>query len=69
MAKQIVSGVLVLVLFALLTLGATLYTETRANTDFREKSESKIDEIHQHVIQIKTVQDMLVKKYDNDINK
>ncbi len=65
--KQIISGVAVLVIMAVGTVFVTNHIETQANTAHRLKSEVKQDEMMKLLIEIKTNQEYLIKKYDLDM--
>ncbi|CAH9015919.1 TMhelix containing protein [Vibrio phage 242E40-1] len=65
--KTIYSGVAVILLAGLIMGSVDVYSSVQANTKHRE--ESKEDEMYEILIEIKTNQEFLIKRYDSEVNQ
>ncbi|CAM0102607.1 hypothetical protein VPH209E381_0018 [Vibrio phage 209E38-1] len=65
--KTIFSGVAVILLAGLIMGSVDVYSSVQANTKHRE--ESKEDEMYEILIEIKTNQEFLIKRYDSEVNQ
>lgn len=65
--KTITSGVAVIILSGLIMGSVDVYSSVKANTEHRESS--KEDEMYELLIEIKTNQEFLIKRYDAEVHK
>ncbi|CAM0042627.1 hypothetical protein VPHK394_0016 [Vibrio phage K394] len=65
--KTIYSGVAVILLSGLIMGSVDVYSSVQANTEHRESS--KEDEMYELLIEIKTNQEFLIKRYDAEFHK
>ena len=65
--KTILSGVAVILIAGLIMGSVDVYSSVQANTKHRE--ESKESEMYEILIEIKTNQEFLIKRYDSEVNQ
>ncbi|CAH9016075.1 TMhelix containing protein [Vibrio phage 381E49-1] len=65
--KTIYSGVAVILIAGLIMGSVDVYSSVQANTAHRE--ESKEGEMYEILIEIKTNQEFLIKRYDSEVNQ
>ena len=65
--KTIFSGVAVILIAGLIMGSVDAYSSVKANTKHRE--ESKESEMYEILIEIKTNQEFLIKRYDSEVNQ
>ncbi|CAL9958155.1 hypothetical protein VPHK63_0031 [Vibrio phage K63] len=65
--KTIYSGVAVILIAGLIMGSVDVYSSVQSNTKHRE--ESKEGEMYEILIEIKTNQEFLIKRYDSEVNQ
>tara|TARA_B100001063_G_C16779142_1_gene569375 strand:- start:8040 stop:8249 length:210 start_codon:yes stop_codon:yes gene_type:complete len=66
-AKTICSGVAVILLAGLIMGSVDVYSSVQANT--KHRLESKEDKMYELLVEIKTNQEFLIKRYDAEVNQ
>ncbi len=65
--KTIVSGVAVILLSGLIMGSVDVYSSVQSNT--KHRLESKEDKMYELLVEIKTNQEFLIKRYDAEVNQ